>query len=141
MVHGRSHEWAKYGQWFGMQHQRQVLLIFVALAVLTGITLNAAVASLLERLSVVDYSLLGIFPGSALAAVVGGVGVFFGLLRNPAAVAYADEVVDEMSKVTWPSRDEAVRGATTVVLATLFMAALIGGYDVLWKTIALYLYR
>ncbi|TNE88652.1 MAG: preprotein translocase subunit SecE [Deltaproteobacteria bacterium] len=58
------------------------------------------------------------------------------LLRNEQAVAFTDEVVEELTKVTWPTRDETVRASTTVVVATLFTAAVLGGYDYLWKQVA-----
>jgi preprotein translocase SecE subunit len=124
-----------------MRHQRYVISVFVVLAVLVGITLRAALVSLFDQFAWVDSRLLGFVPVTALASVIGGAGTLLALTRNVQAITYADEVIDELLQVTWPSRDEAVRGATTVVVASMFMAALIGGYDVLWKNVALYLYR
>ncbi len=64
------------------------------------------------------------------------VALFVGLIRSSQAVQYFDEVVDELHKVTWPTREETLRAATTVVFTALFVALLIGGYDFLWKSVA-----
>ena len=46
------------------------------------------------------------------------------------------EVVDEMIKVTWPTRDEAIRGATTVLTTSAIVASLVAFYDFFWKNVA-----
>jgi preprotein translocase SecE subunit len=119
-----------------MQHRRQVLLIFLACAALVGATVQAAGSSAFEQFAIADTRVLGLVNISTLIAMVAGVLTFVGLTRRQDAVTYADETVDELKKVTWPSRDEAVRGATTVVLSTLFIASLVAAYDLLWKNLA-----
>lgn len=119
-----------------MLHQRYVLLFFVAAAVLTGITVQAASVSLFEALAVQDLRIGGVVNSTLLMSVGLAIVTFVALLRNRRAVEYVDEVVDELTKVTWPSRDETIRAATTVVFTTLFIAALLGFYDFIWKNVA-----
>ncbi len=118
-----------------MLHQRYVLLSFVLTAIVAGLTFQAASTSLVGALKVADLR-MGPFATTTVVSTVGAAGIFFALIRNRAAIAFTDEVVDELTKVTWPSKDETVKASTTVVFTTLFTAALLGGYDYLWKNLA-----
>jgi preprotein translocase subunit SecE len=120
-----------------MSQQRFVILAFVVGAILLGMVVQAAVASAMLQFSVTDDRLLGgLTSTSTLFGVVGGGASFAIALRNAVWVKYADEVIGELRKVTWPSREETVRATTTVVLTTIFVAALLGLYDLLWKNVA-----
>jgi preprotein translocase subunit SecE len=120
-----------------MSQQRFVILAFVVGAILLGMVVQAAVASAMLQFSVTDDRLLGgLTSTSTLLGVVGGGASFAIALRSAVWVKYADEVIGELRKVTWPSREETVRATTTVVLTTIFVAALLGLYDLLWKNVA-----
>lgn len=119
-----------------MQHQRYVILVFVATGILAGVITDSACVALFERFAVADTRLLGLLNLSTLISLFVGIATFFGMLRSPVAVTYFDECIDELYKVTWPTREEAIRAATTVVVTTLMIAALVGGYDFLWKNVA-----
>lgn len=119
-----------------MRHQRYILLIFFAAAVLTGVTVNAGTVSGFEAFAVPDNALLGGINVTSILGLVSGVIVFGVLLRNQRAIAYIDDVVDELFKVTWPTREETMRAATTVVATTLFVAAVIGVYDLVFQELA-----
>ena len=41
----------------------------------------------------------------------------------------------EMNKVSWPTRPELVRAVFVVLFTVFFMAAVLFGYDVVWKTV------
>jgi len=112
------------------------MLIFVAMAVLLGLAVSSASVSLFERFSIADVRMGGVVNLTTLVSLGSSVVLFVGLIRNSQAVQYFDEVVDELHKVTWPTREETLRGATTVVFTTLFVALLIGGYDYVWKSVA-----
>jgi len=119
-----------------MQHQRYVLLVFVACAILIGISMQAASSSLFEQFAWADTRFFGLVNLTTLIAVATGGVAFVGLIRNVPAVTYADEVMDELLKVTWPTREETIRAATTVVLTTFMIALLVGVYDFVWKKMA-----
>jgi len=122
-----------------MLHQRYVLLAFVAAAILVGATTQSAAVSLIEAMHIPNMQIGFVTMSSAFSVGAAGA-TFVGLLRSRKAVSYADEVVDELTKVTWPSKDETLHASTTVLFTTLFTAAVLAGYDVLWKLLALYLY-
>ncbi len=49
--------------------------------------------------------------------------------QGNAVTRYLKEVRAEMSKVTWPTRDEAIRLTLIVLAATIFMAFFLGVVD------------
>jgi len=44
---------------------------------------------------------------------------------------FFSEVWEELGKVTWPTRQEAIKMTATVIIASTIIAALIGGLDFL----------
>jgi preprotein translocase subunit SecE len=66
-----------------------------------------------------------------IAAVV-GVLVALYYWRKPDARQYANEVAEELSKVTWPSRKEVTNSTTVVVFATLFATVYFALMDRFW---------
>jgi len=69
-----------------------------------------------------------LFP---IAAAV-GISVAVYLWKKPSARKYADEVAEELSKVTWPSRAEVTNSTTVVVFATLFATVFFALMDRFW---------
>jgi preprotein translocase subunit SecE len=116
--------------------QRYVLLAFVVAAVLVGVTVQAAASSAFAQFALPDDRVMGILATSSILAILSGATTFLILVRNKAALTFTGEVVGELVRVTWPSREETVRASTTVVLTTLFMASLLAVYDFTWKNVA-----
>jgi preprotein translocase subunit SecE len=48
---------------------------------------------------------------------------------------YLKETRSELSKVNWPSRRDTIRFTATVILVSVFVAALLGGFDYLFRTL------
>lgn len=69
-----------------------------------------------------------LFPVAALI----GIGIALYYWRKPEARQYADEVAEELSKVTWPSRKEVTNSTTVVVLTTLFATVFFALMDRFW---------
>lgn len=67
--------------------------------------------------------------------VAGALGIAFAIYywRKPDARKYADEVAEELSKVTWPSRKEVTNSTTVVVLTTLFATVFFALMDRFWS--------
>jgi preprotein translocase subunit SecE len=119
-----------------LSKQRYVLIAFVLGALLVGITLQAALTSGFAQFAIPDNRLAGVMSTSTAIAVSAGFASLVALVRSRRAMTFAGEVVGELLRVTWPSRDEAVRASTTVVLTTLFTATLLAVYDFTWKNLA-----
>ena len=128
-----------------MRHLPWVILTNVVAAILTIVVVSAAVHSGLARfgptLGVADYRILGtpVFLSSVIA-VLAGAGVFGFMTRSRRVMTFTDEVIGELFKVSWPTRDETLRASITVVATTAFTAGLLAAYDYLWKNVADYVF-
>ena len=70
-----------------------------------------------------------------LYPVAGLIGALVSLYywRKPDARQYANEVAEELSKVTWPTRKEVTNSTTVVVLTTVFATVFFALMDQFWK--------
>lgn len=64
--------------------------------------------------------------------LVAAVTCFFILFKHPKVNAYLDDVVSELKKVTWPSRQDVIRGTLVVLVFVVISSMLLGVFDVLW---------
>ncbi|MEZ4236010.1 MAG: preprotein translocase subunit SecE [Myxococcota bacterium] len=119
-----------------MSKQRYMLLAFIVLAVAVGLTVQSAAVSLFAQFAIRDDRLLGLVTTSTVLAFVGGATCFFALTRSRAAGTFTREVVGELLRVTWPTREEAVRASTTVILTAILLSVLLAVYDFTWKNLA-----
>ena len=119
-----------------MRHQRFVLLSFTIAAILVGLVVQAACVSAMAQFAWPDYRVGGLLNVSSLLALAGGGVMFIACIRNRQWIRFTDEVIGELLQVTWPTRDETVRASTTVVLTTIFTAAVLAMYDLIWKNLA-----
>jgi preprotein translocase subunit SecE len=46
--------------------------------------------------------------------------------------SFSDEVVSELRKVTWPSRDDVVKSTTVVLVCVLIASFILAGFDLIW---------
>lgn len=119
-----------------MSNQRYVLLAFVLFAIATGMVAQSALMDVFAQFSMPDNRIGGLLNTSSAVALLVGALTFIILLRNRKALGFVSEVVGELEQVAWPTKDETVKGSTTVVLTTIFTAALIAFYDLIWKNLA-----
>jgi preprotein translocase subunit SecE len=56
-------------------------------------------------------------------------------------LAFLKEVKSEMEKVSWPSKNEAIRLTSIVILASIIMGAFIGGLDLTFTKLMAILLR
>lgn len=77
-----------------------------------------------------------LFP---LAAIV-GVAVALYYWRRPQSREYVNDVAEELSKVTWPSRKEVTNSTTVVVVATLFATVFFALMDRFWGFVTDHIY-
>jgi preprotein translocase SecE subunit len=117
-----------------MQNQRYILMAFLAIAGVIGVTVRSVAIDVLSRVDFGDPQLLGLNT-SAWCGVVSAIICFFAMVRTRRVFVYTDEVVTELRKVAWPSRDETVRSSMVVVGFTLALASVLAAYDYLWVTI------
>lgn len=117
-----------------MKNTKTIAFILLGLTWLTVVALRGLAIPVLARFEIGD-PIVGFLSASALVAIVLGVGTYITLMRNTRVVQFADEVIDELNKVTWPEKDETVSSTVVVVGVTLFIAAALGLYDYVWAEV------
>jgi len=113
---------------------RYVALAYIGAAILLAFVLGRLLHAGLFYAGVEDYAILG-NKDLALSALAGGlVAAIAGVVcfRNAEVRRLSDEVASELSKVTWPTRQE-TWAATIVVIVTVAVASLyLGIFDAIW---------
>lgn len=114
--------------------ERWVQFAFIAIGVSVFFLAERLTNEVWSRFSEPDAAVV-----SAVAAALAILGTFL-LYRHPPVNQLADEVVGELAKVTWPTRDE-VWVSTIVVVATSVIAAVYTGlFDAMWSALTNLLY-
>lgn len=120
-----------------MSTQRILLLSYLVLGTLVGITLENLLGGMFSgvtALGFLNHSLFGL-EGWNYATVLGyGIALALGLYcwRAPKVKEPATQVVEEMSRVTWPTLAETRAATYAVIIATLVCAAMLGLFDYGW---------
>ena len=114
-------------------YQRYVYAAYMALALLSAFLVAKIGHTSWYRLGQWKPE-LGEPQDEILFPIAGLIGVAIALYywRKPEARQYANEVAEELSKVTWPSRKEVTNSTTVVVLTTLFATVFFALMDRFW---------
>jgi preprotein translocase SecE subunit len=117
-----------------MENQRQkwVNLVFTAAAILVagvafiGFSKIAAVYNLESSVKQIDMVI-------RLGSILLGAAVGFGFYLNDSSNAFMNEVVLEMSRVTWPTQKETTNATIWVILFVIAAGAFLGALDSFWS--------
>lgn len=74
----------------------------------------------------------GINFGREVLPVILGVIVFAILFNHKKVNEVMEEVVAELKKVTWPSREDVVKSTWVVMICIIFASLVLVGFDLLW---------
>ncbi len=80
-------------------------------------------------------------PIVTTASVVFGIAVSILLYRSPSVYALANEVAEELSKVTWPTRQETTNSTIVVIVTSIIAAVLLGFFDAIWSSVTDLVYK
>jgi preprotein translocase SecE subunit len=119
-----------------MNNYRYVMFVVVLGALAAGAVVDAGAVSAFAQFAVPDTKVAGLVPVTTLMSVAAAGLTFGGLIRSKRALQFVDEVVHELARVTWPSREETTRSTTVVISTALFVASLLAVYDFVWKKLA-----
>lgn len=128
-----------------MSTQRILLLGYIVLGVLIGLTLDQLVGGLLGRvpaLGFLSHELFGI-EGWTWSTVLG-----FALALALALFCWKDErvrrpatqVVEELQRVTWPTASETRAATIAVIVATAIISIILGAFDYVWAFVTQRIY-
>jgi len=117
-----------------MENQRQkwVNLSFLAVSVLLGYILFelsfkfVGALDLEAKIRQIDWIIR--FGSIGIAALT-----FLILFKNDKANQFTDDVVLELSRVTWPTTNDTTRATLVVVIMVLIAGMILGGLDVFWS--------
>ncbi|MED5370408.1 MAG: preprotein translocase subunit SecE [Myxococcota bacterium] len=117
-------------------HTRYIYVVFLVTAALMGWALaSAAEAVLLNMDGVEDFAVAGLLPLSTIIGGVGAIVSMFALLKNVRAVTYTNEVIGELVKVTWPTREETTNNSIVVIVVTVIFSGSLAIYDWVWAQV------
>lgn len=106
----------------------------ILLALITGMVLAHALRWAFVTMDVNDPFIFGMreFTLSALIGYGLAAGAAGFVLRHKPTFGLAVEVVDELSKVTWPTREETGNATVVVIITVLISSAYLGAFDAMW---------
>ena len=58
-----------------------------------------------------------------------------------AVIRISHEIVGELAKVTWPSREETQVSTIVVIVTSIIAAIIVGSFDAVWSTITDLIYK
>ncbi len=117
-----------------MHNTKFIILSFLSIAVFLGMAITGLAAPLLARNELADPQILGV-NASSLVGLVSALTTFFVLARNKVAFGFTDEVIVELVKVTWPTKQETIRSTTVVVVFSIIVAGALASFDYVWAGI------
>jgi preprotein translocase SecE subunit len=114
-----------------ISNQRYILMGFLGTAAFLGFAIRGLLVPLLARIEVVDPA-IGPLLGTDLLGLTVGIVTFLGMNRHAKVYSFSDESITELRKVTWPTKEEAIRSTTVCIITTFFIAATLAFYDYVW---------
>jgi preprotein translocase SecE subunit len=112
-----------------------VVVLFAVGGLLAGVFAQQAVDAGIRATGSQVLALGGVVTLPVAIGLVAAVVTFGVLYRHAEASAFLDSVLTELTKVSWPSRDETTQNAFIVVGASAFFAGLLAVYDFGWARI------
>lgn len=110
--------------------QRYVIFAYLVMGWLVCATLARLLNAAFYGLSLPDPAILG--SGLALTDVIGyviGIGATLWAYKHEQANAFSGEVVGEMKKVTWPTKQETSQQTWVVIITTFIIAGILFVFD------------
>jgi len=117
-------------------YTRYIYVVFITIGLLVGWAMASASGAIILNLDAgVEIILGGVFPLSNLIGAASAVLTVFLLLKNNRAVQHTNEVIGELVKVTWPTREETTNNSIVVVLVTIVFSGSLAMYDYVWAQV------
>ena len=97
----------------------------------------------LDKLATLVWSNFAEPPATTITAIsaVIGLGGAVALYRNERVHSLVTDVVTELAKVTWPTRQETYVSTIVVIVTSLIAAAIVGAFDFVWSFFTDLLYK
>jgi len=120
------------------ENRRYVVLIQVALAFGIGFALANSLALIWRAAGIPQVRPFGVQDPTIAAFIIAGA-AFFYTMNHARAQEFANEVMVELRKVTWPSWKETRQATLVVVVVVAIIAAILGTFDLIWAKLIKFL--
>lgn len=115
-----------------MSRDRYVIVGIVVLAIIVGFPLAHGFAWLAVQFGWPDPRLVGdLTLTSVLGYAIAAALALFCLFHGPTRTV-ASEIVEELAKVSWPTREETGNATVVVIVTVLICSAYLGVFDAVW---------
>ncbi|MEL6341190.1 MAG: preprotein translocase subunit SecE [Myxococcota bacterium] len=115
-----------------MSRERYVIIGIIGIAIAVALPLAHGFEWMMVQMAIFNPSLLGDVRATDVAAYgIATVAAVF-TLNYATTRQLATEVVDELSKVTWPTREETGNNTVVVIITVLICSAYLGLFDAVW---------
>jgi preprotein translocase SecE subunit len=122
--------------------QRIVVFAYLIIGLVAAITVAKILGSLAFVLNAPNPGLLGnSLTVTDLVGIAVAAGAGYWAFKDARAHEYSMDVVNELRKVTWPSRKETQTATVVVIITTLVVAAILGLFDQVWGGLTGLLYK
>lgn len=113
---------------------RYVIIGTIALAMVAAMALSHGFQWAFIRFDIDDPYLFGMRDLSLSTLLGYGIAVAAAtfVFKHGPTYTLANEVVDELSKVTWPTREETGNATVVVIVTVLISSVYLGAFDAVW---------
>lgn len=116
--------------------QRYVVFAYLTFGVLLWATLSKILAALAFAVDAPDFEILGSqFTLTTLLGLGIAAGSSFVAFKNEKVYGFSAEVVSELKKVTWPTKEETRTATIVVIVTTVVIAMILGVFDAVWAAL------
>ena len=122
----------------GNDIRRWVLFAQFVLALGVWWALANAVLLVYRGFALNMYRPFGVNDNVWVAFAITGAALIY-LLRNPIAQEFANDVMVELRKVTWPAGKEVRQSMIVVIVTVVIVSLILGAFDLLWAKVIQYL--
>jgi preprotein translocase subunit SecE len=120
------------------ENRRYVVLFQLLLTVGIGYSLSRAIELIYRVGSLPVYRPFGVHEAWILGyAIAAGALVY--TMRNVTAQDFANEVIVELRKVTWPTMKETRQATMVVIVVVAVIATILGAFDFMWAKLIQFL--
>ncbi|MCX7943231.1 MAG: preprotein translocase subunit SecE [Deltaproteobacteria bacterium] len=124
-----------------ISNKKWILLGYTIISVLVWITFAKFFSSVFSWFRVTDTHLIGPqFRLSTLLGLIVTLGALIYCVRSPLIMTLSDEIIIELRKVSWPTRQETYYSTLVVIITVLIMAVILGIFDAIWLKVTNLIY-
>ncbi len=109
--------------------KKWIYLSFIVGALLLSWVFDQFLKLVLGYAQISNPIIMGVLPATTVGAVV-AMGIFaYFYCRQEKVQVFSGEVLQELRKVTWPSKDGSYKSTIVVLVTVIIMAAILGVFD------------